>query len=399
MCNMVHRMCNRKIRAAMAAMLAAGFWCGTASGQEDAGYSEEGSLLKYIEIGGVVELSVSRERSFEDELSTSTAAEQLELGIGIEPHDWFGTEVIWLHEHEEDEEEHEEGHGFGIIMATVVVGPPDGWWWLKGGVQFLPFTLFELAEVHAVHDASIGPFESGAIIDPLSFEYGSKREKSVVFGVSKGPFLSNVFGYHGDDERTHGPRTGFGASLGYKKGEEDESEWAFNLSYIDDLGTLDSFQEGLYEQHEESGHAEHAGDDTSADGDVDRAPGWSLATQLALGVVSVSGEYMIAQNRFEPDLLAFGGRGARPAAWSFEATYGFELAGRSGDIMAGYQGTSEASGLGLPASRYIAVLSVDVWNDLLFGTFEWVHDRDYGSAYEGTGSSRDIFTVQLGLEF
>ena len=396
MSNSLNAFYVRKAPVPLIAMLFLGYWCGPASAQEDSGESEARSLLQYIEVGGVVELSATRERSYEDEVSNSTAAEQLELGIGIEPHDWIGTEVIWIHEHERDEEEHESGHDLGIIMATVVFGPPDGWWWLKGGVQFLPFTLFELAEVHAVHDASIGPFESGAIIDPLSFEYGSKREKSVVLGVSKGPFLGNVYGYHGDDERTHDPRTGFGAALGYKKGLEDETELAFNLSFIDDLGTLDSFQEGLFEQHETSGEADH---EPSAGGNVDRAPGWSLATQLALGDVTVAGEYMIAQNRFEPDLLTFDGRGARPAAWSFEAIYGFELAGRSGDAMLGYQGTSEASGLGLPASRYLAVLSVELWNELLFGTFEWVHDRDYGSAYEGTGSSKDWFTVQLGLEF
>ena len=396
--NVISGLHERRAPVALIALLFAAYWCSTASAQEASGESEAGSLMKYIEIGGVVELSASRERSFEEEVTTSTAAEQLELGIGIEPHEWFGTEVIWLHEHERDEEEHEAeaGHGLGIFMATVVFGPPDGWWWLKGGIQFLPFTLFELAEVHAVHDASIGPFETGAIIDPLSFEYGSKREKSLVLGVSMGPFLGNVYGYYGDDERTHDPRTGFGAALGYKKGEEEEGELAFNLSYIDDLGTLDSFQEGLYEQHESSGDAEHG---PSAADNEDRAPGWSLATQLALREVTVAGEYMIAQNRFEPELLVFGARGARPSAWSFEAIYGFELAGRSGDFMLGYQGTSEASGLGLPASRYLAVLRVDLWNELLFGTFEWVHDRDYGTAYEGTGASRDIFTVQLGLEF
>ncbi len=375
------------------AMLSSVCLTGTATAQETTGQPEEMSLPDFIEIGGLVELSASHERSSEGERSTSTAAEQLELGIGIEPHDWFGSELIWLLEHEE---EVDGGNNLGIVMATIVVGPPGGSWWLKGGIQFLPFTLFELAEVHAAHKTSVGPFQTGAIADPLSFEYGSKREKSLLLGGSLGPFLGNVYGYYGEDERSHDPRTGFGATLGYKKNLNEDNELAFNLSIIDDLGTLDIFQAGLYEQHESPVEAGH-GSPTIDEGE--EVPGWAIATQLGLGNVSVTGEYMIALDRFGQDLLAYNGQGARPSAWAFETSYGFALAGSSGDVTLGYHGTAEAVGLELPASRYVAVLRVDLWKELLFGTFEWVHNRDYGTANDGTGERVDTYTVQLGVEF
>ena len=232
---------------------------GFASAQETDEKPGEESLLRFIEIGGVAEFTVSRKQSSEGETSTSTAAEQLEMGVGIEPHPWIGSEFGWIHEHEEDHGEEEEGHELGIFTGTIIVGPPDGNWWLKGGVQFLPFTMFELAEVHAAHDASIGPFETGAIVDPLSFEFGSKREKSLLLGVSLGEFLGSVYGYYGDDARSDEPRSGFGAAVGYKKHVDEEDEIAFNLSYIDDLGTLAGFQEEVF-GHESEEHGDHGAD-------------------------------------------------------------------------------------------------------------------------------------------
>ena len=381
-------------------MFPAVFCIGFASAQETDEKPGEESLLRFIEIGGVAEFTVSRKQSSEGETSTSTAAEQLEMGVGIEPHPWIGSEFGWIHEHEEDHGEEEEGHELGIFTGTIIVGPPDGSWWLKGGVQFLPFTMFELAEVHAAHDASIGPFETGAIIDPLSFEFGSKREKSLLLGVSLGEFLGSVYGYYGDDARSDEPRSGFGAAVGYKKHVDEEDEIAFNLSYIDDLGTLAGFQEELF-GHESDDHgsdhgSDHVGLPTGSD---ERVPGWSVATAIHYSGVAFSAEYMISQDRYAPGVLAFDGRGARPAAWSLEAGYGFELVGRGGELTLGYQGTSEAAGLGIPSIRYLSVVTVDLWKDTLFSTFEWIHDREYGTARGGSGENTNKYTLQLGLEF
>ena len=369
---------------------------GSAAGQETDEKPGAESLLRFIEIGGVAEFTVSRKQSSEGESTTSTAAEQLEMGLGIEPHPWFGSEFGWIHEHEEEHDEEAEGHDLGIFTGTIIVGPPDGRWWLKGGVQFLPFTMFELAEVHAAHDASIGPFETHAIVDPLSFEFGSKREKSLLLGVSLGQFLGSVYGYYGDDARSDEPRSGFGAAVGYKKHVSEEDEIAFNLSFIDDLGTLAGFQEEVF-GHEGEAHGTSHGE-PPADSD-ERIPGWSVATGIHYGGIAFDAEYMISQDRFAPGALAFDGRGARPAAWSLEAGYGFELAGRGGELALGYQGTSEAVGLGIPALRYFSVLTVDLWKDTLFGTLEWVHDGEYGTAKGGTGEKTNKYTLQLGVEF
>lgn len=153
--------------------------------------------------------------------------------------------------------------------------------------------------------------------------------------------------------------------MGYKRHLDEEDEIAFNLSYIDDLGTLAGFQEEVFGHEDEEDVASHGG---LPDGSVERVPGWSVATSIHYSGVAFTAEYMISQDRFAPGVLAFDGRGAHPAAWSLEAGYGFVLAGRGGELTLGYQGTSEAAGLGIPVHRYLSVLSVDIWKDTLFGT-------------------------------
>lgn len=377
-------------------MVSAAVFCiGSVSGQEANEDSGAESLLRHMEIGGVAEFAVSRKQSSGGESSTSPAALQLEMGIGIEPHEWIGSEFGWIRAHEE-EHDGEAGHDLGIFTGTVIVGPPGGTWWLKGGVQFLPFTMFESAAVQVVRDASIGPLETGAIVDPLSFEFGSKREKSLLLGVSVGQFLGSVYGYYGGDARSDESRSGFGAAVGYKMPMGEEDEIAINLSFIDDVGTLAGFQEEVFGHEGETDHAHHG--EPLAGGD-ERMPGWSAAAAIHYGGFAFAAEYMISQDRFAPGVLAFDGRGARPAAWSLEAGYGFELAGRGGDFTLGYQGTSEAAGLGIPTLRYLSVVTVDLWKDTLFGTIEWLHDREYGSARGGSGENTNIYTLQLGLEF
>ena len=388
---------NRYARILVAAAVAflAAIRVGSASAQDASVETDPLLNFGHVEYGGSVDLSASHEEPFEGGSTTSTATEQLELGIGIELHKWVGTEVIWIHEHEDEEAVDDHGHDLGFLTATVIVGPHEGAWWLKGGVQYLPFTLFELASVHAVHDATIGPFESAAIVDPLSFEFGEKLEKSLQLGVSMGRFEGSLFGFYGDDPRSTGNRAGYGAAIGFRNALDTGAEFAVNLSYIDDLGGLDLFAEELFEES-----AAEDGAQRRADAYEDnRVPGWAATTQLAVYDLTVTGEFMIAQDRFSPSVLTFGARGARPSVWVLEAGYALELASRSGEVVLAAHRSSEAAGLALPESRFVAALNVDLWNEKLIGTVEWVRDSDYGTSHDGTGSVSNTYTAQLGIAF
>ena len=58
----------------------------------------------------------------------------------------------------------------------------------------------------------------------------------------------------------------------------------------------------------------------------------------------------------------------------------------------GYQSTREASGIELPESRMIVVLSAGI-TDNTSVAFEWRRDEDYG------GDSTDLATAQFTVEF
>ena len=92
--------------------------------QETTGQLNEKSLLDFVEIAGFVAFSTSHVRSSENETSKFTMAEELNLGIGLKPHDWIGTDVIWIHQGTFVEEEG--GYNLELVMATAVVGPPGG---------------------------------------------------------------------------------------------------------------------------------------------------------------------------------------------------------------------------------------------------------------------------------
>ncbi len=381
-------------QVALTALILTVFPHGLAVGQESTEGHQTGSFLDRLQYEGYVQSYVSFPRRSDGEESSFKLAEEGHIGLRMEPLDWLGSEFGWLHEHEYEEEEGQ--HELGIFTAAVVAGPHEGAWWVKGGIQFLPFTMFDLAGVHAVHGRSIGPFDTGAIVDPVSYEFGAIREKSVIFGTALGSFAGNVYGYYGDDKRINDSRFGYGGTVGYRQYINDGNEFYFNLSFINDLGNVEIYQDEVFGRDEPSAVA---GLGPSSSNDEDRVPGWSVATNLVLGNVSMTGEYLFAQGRFASNVLEYDGRGARPSAWSIEARYGFEWHGRNGDFLLGYQGSSEATGLALSASRYVAVLNFDLWSEILYGTFEWFRDEDYGVAHSGTGTNKSRYTFMVGLAF
>ena len=267
-----------------------------------------------------------------------------------------------------------------IAEATISVIPPSRSWWLKSGYQFLPFSLYELAETPPLPNIVLEPWEPAAVVSPLSFELASKRHKTFLLGGSLGPFLGTIYSYYENG-------FGFGGSLGYKKFLEGGKELTVNLSVIDNIDVFDSFSRRLEEQEE-----------TNIEVQEKPVPGWALAGELNLGKITFSGEYIRAQKRFSPGMIDYGDRGALPVGWTLEGNYALFLLGRAANMSLGYQGTREHSALDLPSSRYLMVFSTYLWKDKLFGTFEWVWQKDYKTNFSGTGKSQEFYTFRLGLE-
>ncbi len=340
---------------------------------------QEKRFLELFEVRGFAAILGSNEPPSWNEKSAFKLSEQVDFSIGISPNDWFGTEFTFLHQ-SSDVVNNEVSFNQEIAEATISVIPPSRSWWLKSGYQFLPFSLYELAETPPLHNIGLEPWETAAVVSPLSFELASKRHKTFLLGGSLGPFLGTIYSYYENG-------FGFGGSLGYKKFLEGGKELTVNLSVIDNIDVFDSFSRRLEEQEE-----------TNIEVQEKPVPGWALAGELNLGKITFSGEYIRAQKRFSPGMIDYGDRGALPVGWTLEGNYALFLLGRAANMSLGYQGTREHSALDLPSSRYLMVFSTYLWKDKLFGTFEWVWQKDYKTNFSGTGKSQEFYTFRLGLE-
>lgn len=307
-----------------------------------------------VEIGGVIDLRGIVTSPPEGDNETDLVVDSVELGIGAQVSDWVNGEVVLLWE---------QGEGLDVDTATVTIGPPEGAWSITGGQLYVPF----------------GVFETNLISDPLTLDIGETRQTAFQLDGSAGALSGSVFVFKGDNmEDGDNLIQGFGFAAGYSV-ETDSFELGLNLSYTNDLGDSDGLEvEG-------------------AEG-YDRVAGISASAMLTIGSVSVLGEYLGAMDTFGADYVAFGDYGAKPSAWTVEAAYGFDLAGKEATLAASYQTTDEALALELPKKRYLVGLSAEVMDGLSLG-FEWARDTDYGADEGGSGENTDNFTVQLAAEF
>ena len=64
----------------------------------------------------------------------------------------------------------------------------------------------------------------------------------------------------------------------------------------------------------------------------------------------------------------------------------------------GYQATDEALALGLPESKILLAMSVEVMDDTAL-SFEISNSEDYGTAVGGTGKDANSVTLQFSVGF
>jgi len=175
--------------------------------------------------------------------------------------------------------------------------------------------------------------------------------------------------------------------LGYAQ-EYENSSFAINLGYINDIGDSDSLQDVIQD------NIDAAGVDYS-----DQVAGISIDGIFTYGPFNVIAEYIMATDDFEANELSFGTGGAEPEAFNIEVGYSFNVRGIPITAALAYQGTDEAVALELPEERIVGALSAEIFDGTAL-SFEWAHDDDYSNSDGGTGGSGgDTITSQLAVEF
>lgn len=113
---------------------------------------------------------------------------------------------------------------------------------------------------------------------------------------------------------------------------------------------------------------------------------------------TLEGTVADTENLIDAANLTFNGNPAKPAAYNIEAGYELLLFGKEATVALATQGSSEAQSLGLPESRLLEGVSINIREQTSL-SFEWAKSDDYDMADGGTGLSTNQYTAQIAVEF
>ncbi|WP_295543759.1 LbtU family siderophore porin, partial [uncultured Thiohalocapsa sp.] len=247
-----------------------------------------------------------------------------------------------------------------------------------------------------------GAYETNLVSDPLTLEIGETRETATLLGFAYAGIGASVYGFNGGHEPHGDNRIGsWGVNLRYAW-EQGAVAVAVSAGWINNLGDSDSLQDTLADNRAATLTERLAGEAPRGDGfstdPTERTAGWTANLRVAIGPVSVIGEYLSAADRFDPDSLSYKGAGAEPSAWNLELGYGFAVFGKDTVAAVAYQGTDEAVGLELPKASWLIGWSIGIFDNTAL-SFEYRNDRDYSEGKGGTGDDGNSFLAQLAVEF
>ncbi len=223
-----------------------------------------------------------------------------------------------------------------------------------------------------------GIFESALLSDPLTLELGETRESALQLNYEQAHFHGAVFLFNGSTEEKI---DSYGASAGFSH-EGHRYALDINLAFISNIADSNTLQDGI----------------TDSDAMNSTIAGTTAQITFSMGAITLSGEYLGANEHFEAADLSFKNEGAQPSSSNFEIVYDFDIRGRNATIALAIQSTDEALVLGLPQQRTAIALSVDILENTSI-TAELKHDEDYSKPQGGTGNNTNTSTLQLAVSF
>ena len=332
------------------------------------------SLNEFVKLSGSIEGDYKLGKDFQGDHFSEFVLDTVDLIFDIKVVDWAtGTIVV-------EYDGTDGGDDFNIDEAHITLGKTEDFpFFLTAGKVYAPF----------------GDFTTNMIQDPLTLTLGEINSAGVIAGFEKNGFTAAVFSYNGMGENSdpldddNDTINGFGASLAYSYGQEDRgfkvgAAWVNNIA--DANATTDILEDnGVYSISDQvAGMALFFGGNYK---------GFSLQT-----------EYVTALDSFAVNEIPYGldeetwVNGAEPAAWNSELAYTTAILDKETIFAIGYQKSWEAVALELPEHRYIAAISVGIFDGTSLA-FEYSHDKDYAAGDGGTGNSGHGFTTRLAYEF
>lgn len=320
-------------------------------------------LADRLKFSAFVEVEASAGKYFSEEKTSDVSLATVELGVDATITEWVSAHVLALYE-EGEEDDH-----LIIDEGTITLGNEEkSPFHLTAGKMYVPF----------------GSFKSAMVSDPLTLEFAEIKDTALLTGFTKAGWYGSLYAFNGEVAKTGKSDTidTFGANLGYKLEKDD---WQFDLGagWLNNLGNTDTIRDHIAETS------------NTVDGFTDAL---ALHGHVQYGGWSVVAEYVAALDHFKPGEIDFNEEGARPKAWMLELVHTMEVAEREVTLALGYQGTDEAVALGLPEHRYLASVSIGIFDKTTLA-LEYRHDLDYDLAQGGTDKNAHQVVAQLAVEF
>ncbi len=320
---------------------------------------ESNNWYKNITISGAIEVETNYVDGPDDNSSDITLA-TAELAIEAAVTEGITANLLFLFEEDAtDPPELDEG------FINIQLGETP--FSITTGQFYLPF----------------GTFESALLSDPLTLELGETRESALQLNYEQAHFHGAVFLFNGSAEESGDEEKidSYGASAGFSH-EGHGYTLDINLAFISNIADSNTLQDGITDSR--------AMDSTIT--------GTTAQVTFSMGAITLSGEYLGANEQFKATDLSFKSKGAQPSSSNFEIAYDFNIRDRNATIALAIQSTDEALILGLPQQRTAIALSVDILENTSI-TAELKHEEDYSKFQGGTGNNTNTSTLQLAVSF
>jgi len=318
-----------------------------------------------LTFSGLLEVEGIYESDYADDASSDLELATLEFGVDAEIHDYVSSHVLFLYEEPTDE-------NVEVDEAVITLGNPEKFpIYLTAGRQYLPF----------------GVYETAMVSDPLSLEIAESQETAVQLRFEKEGAYGGVYAFNGDVDESSDSENhidNFGANVGYNLQTGDVST-DVSVSYLNNIGDSDTLGDTLEDQANSTIE--------------DYVAGMAASGSMHYRGFNLIGEYIAALDEFQEDEIGFDGNGAQMSAWNAELGYSFAVQGSEATVAAAYQGTDEALDLGLPKNRYMASISVGLFENNVSLSLEYAYDQDYDQDKGGTGDDAQTITTQLAMGF
>jgi len=327
------------------------------------------AINDHVELSGLVEIEAFKSKDYNDDDSSDINLATVEIGLDAKISDWTMAHLLLLYE-EGEEDDH-----LLVDEGTITIGNAEKFpLYLTAGKMYLPF----------------GFYESAMVSDPLTLELGEINDSALQVGFTSSGFYGSVYGFNGDINETgkDDEVNSWGVNAGYAY-EAEGFALDVGMDWINNIGDTDGI--GDYLEDRDPTLVVPSEIDDYVDG-------LALHAVFDLGQFRLIGEYVAALDEFEPADIDFDNQGAEPEAMAFEVGYTTELFSRETVFALGYQNTEEALALGLPEDRYLAAVSIGIFDRTTL-SFEYLIDEDYDESEGGTGDDANTATIQLSVEF